>query len=439
MEEFCKDCPLVTEVAKLRAKIEELRAELAELKKPLKDASNSSVSPSSDRKFYPKRGKSERSVGGQFGHKGVTKELIENPDEIVEIKPKSCKYCGCEEFFEAEIDKKQIIDIPELKPKVVEYQATTGICKRCRRKNKAKNPVKSKVSFRARMQAMIGYFHVAHHLSYEKLKSTFADIFSVDLSKGTIDSKIKGLEDKLTPKYNTILKSLKASDVIGSDETGMRINAKNSYIWTFQNEQNTLFKTADSRGFNVIRNTIGEKFDGSWISDRFGSQLKVKAYHQLCLAHLIRDCKYIEEFENSSWAKDLREIFEKSIKFRNEKGSNFNPYKAESFREIQKLKKELYKLFSKPPPQKHEKRLYKSLLGRENQLILFLENPKVDPTNNGSERALRNRVIHRKVAGCFRSKQGASSHDVIASIIETAKKQNLNILQSLLQPLTVNT
>ena len=53
---------------------------------------------------------------------------------------------------------------------------------------------------------------------------------------------------------------------------------------------------------------------------------------------------------------------------------------------------------------------------------MFLTDSDVPATNNGSEQALRNRVVHRKVCGCFRNGTGARSHDVIVSIIETAKK-----------------
>jgi len=432
--EHCKNCPLIEEIAKLRAEIEALKKELEKYQKPAKDSSNSSLPPSTDKnKKYPEREKSGKKPGGQFGHKGYTRMFSETPDEIVELYPETCQCCGNDQFIKTGniLDKRQLIDIPPITAHVIEYQQKAGICSKCGHRNLGKFPVNSKIQFGDRIRALIGYFHVMNHLSYERLKKTFNDIFSIDISKGTIDNKIKELEIKLTPAYFDILENLKHSNVIGSDETGMRINSTNSYIWTFQNEMNTLFKNADSRGFKVIEETIGEEFQGSWVSDRLGSQLKIKADHQLCLPHLIRDCKYIEEVEKSKWAKKLRKFFEKSIKFKKEKGDSFKPLEANTFREVQKLKKELYKIFSKAPPQKEEKRLYNQLIGRQNQLILFLDKPEVPHDNNGSERALRNRVVHRKVAGCFRSNRGANSQDVIASIIETTKKRGLNILDSL--------
>lgn len=201
----------------------------------------------------------------------------------------------------------------------------------------------------------------------------------------------------------------------------------------FQNDDFSYFKTAKSRGFTVIESLFGKKFDGNWISDRFGSQLKIQANHQLCSSHLIRDCQYAVDAGKSEWAKELKQILKDGIEFKNSK-KDFNPCSIEEFREIQKIKDRLDNLFSKPPPEEEAKKLYKGLIGRRKQLILFLNDPKVPATNNGSERALRNRVIHRKVCGCFRTPDGAKSHDVIATIIETAKKQGINILETLVNP-----
>ena len=81
--------------------------------------------------------------------------------------------------------------------------------------------------------------------------------------------------------------------------------------------------------------------------------------------------------------------------------------------------------------EKDSLKLYKSLLPRVNQLLLFLEYKNVPPTNNASERALRNMVTKRKVSGCHRSEKGAKRLCIISSVIETAKKQSIDIMKAL--------
>ena len=65
------------------------------------------------------------------------------------------------------------------------------------------------------------------------------------------------------------------------------------------------------------------------------------------------------------------------------------------------------------------------------ELLLFLEDKNIPATNNASERALRNRVIKNKVSGCFRSELGAFCNEILSSIIKTAKKQKVSLLDAL--------
>ena len=51
--------------------------------------------------------------------------------------------------------------------------------------------------------------------------------------------------------------------------------------------------------------------------------------------------------------------------------------------------------------------------------------------NNSSEQAIRMVKVKQKISGCFRSQHGAKRHSVLLSIIETAKKQNINTLKAI--------
>jgi transposase len=64
-------------------------------------------------------------------------------------------------------------------------------------------------------------------------------------------------------------------------------------------------------------------------------------------------------------------------------------------------------------------------------LLLFLHRDDVPPTNNASERALRNSVIYRKVTGGFRSDWGADLYAALISILETARRRDLPIFETL--------
>ena len=100
---MCKDheCTRLQELEDLRNENAQLKAELEKYKNPPKDSSNSSLPPSTDKKpnKYPPKKKSWKKLGGQKGHKGSTKFMVDNPDLIEEIIPEICPNCGCNHIF----------------------------------------------------------------------------------------------------------------------------------------------------------------------------------------------------------------------------------------------------------------------------------------------------------------------------------------------------
>ena len=61
---------------------------------------------------------------------------------------------------------------------------------------------------------------------------------------------------------------------------------------------------------------------------------------------------------------------------------------------------------------------------------MCLCDPVVPPTSDASERALRNSVVHRKVAGGFCSDWSAEAY-AVATVLDTARKRGQEALASL--------
>ncbi len=99
---------------------------------------------------------------------------------------------------------------------------------------------------------------------------------------------------------------------------------------------------------------------------------------------------------------------------------------------IYQIEKELSQCFAHGPPRSSKGLLlFKHLRLRQDQLLRFLYSPSVPYDNNGSERALRHWALLRKVFGGFRTMTGVARYDVLLSVIESAKRQRLNVLDVL--------
>lgn len=475
---FEHKCKYRERVESLEAQIEELKAALAkkdmeieaqnaifqerltELEKKLaqaenkKDSSNSSIPPSQDpyRPKYPKKEKSGLPAGGQKGHKGSHHAWEENPDEIIPLHPLHCQHCGSDDLtrFPNYEEARQEIEIPPIKPFVREFRAFGCQCKRCGKRSRAPFPhhLKGKVQIGESIENFAVFLKTEIHASHDKIAAFLKGYLNLSVSHGWVQNALERSKQRFLPIYKQIIEALKEQPVLHSDETGCPIAGKKGWLWVFAMKSFCGYVASTSRGFKVIRETIGESFKGSWISDRFTAQLKMVTWHQLCLAHLIRELKWLMEAENSKWASQFRAFLQKTIQTRNDYGDNWNPKQEEVKQLIQQYQDELSDLLSKPPVKARKGKnkpkpliMYEQLSIHRDKLLHFLDNPLVPPTNNLAERLLRGFVTHRKVNGEFKTLDGAQGHAVFRSVFQTAKLQGKNIFdvlshkQSLFQPL----
>ncbi|MCY4195455.1 MAG: transposase [Rhodobacteraceae bacterium] len=67
-------------------------------------------------------------------------------------------------------------------------------------------------------------------------------------------------------------------------------------------------------------------------------------------------------------------------------------------------------------------------------VLRFTRDPTVLPTHNATERALRPLKVQQKISGSFYSATGARNHAVLRTVLDTARKQGGNRLETLRPP-----
>ncbi|MBI2953694.1 MAG: IS66 family transposase zinc-finger binding domain-containing protein [Chloroflexi bacterium] len=130
---------LVVLVRELIDRVKELEAEVAELRARLgTNSRNSGKPPSSDGpgiKPHPKsqRKSSGRKPGGQHGHVGHSLRLVDDPDEVKVHTPSHCKarHQDLGEVPATHCERRQVVDIPPVKMRVVEHQVESKVCPEC--------------------------------------------------------------------------------------------------------------------------------------------------------------------------------------------------------------------------------------------------------------------------------------------------------------------
>jgi transposase len=128
---------LFDRVAEQDVRIAEQEERLAKLERRLgQNSSNSSLPPSSDRGQAPKRParkRSGRKQGGQPGHEGRSRELIDDPDETVEHRPATCRKCGREltgdERMVGSPVRHQVVELPDTVVVTTEHRLLRVCCR----------------------------------------------------------------------------------------------------------------------------------------------------------------------------------------------------------------------------------------------------------------------------------------------------------------------
>ena len=183
-QEATEKAELVIEKQRLDSLIEELSMQVHELLGRLaKDSSNSSKPPSTDgyaKKTRSLRQKSGKKPGGQAGHTGCTRSLVENPDETVVVPPEQCEQCqtSLQGLRAGGCQRRQVVELPEIKAKVIEYQALEVCCPNCLHVTRGTFPdeVRAAVQFGPMVKGIALYLLYGQFLPYARTAELLTDL-----------------------------------------------------------------------------------------------------------------------------------------------------------------------------------------------------------------------------------------------------------------------
>ena len=401
-----------------------------------KTSVNSSKPPSSDM-YRPQRNvslrvKTTKKSGGQKGHKGKTLKMVETPDVVVHHIPQYCNGCGTSLSGQTEQfkERRQVIDIPPIKPVVTEHRTYSIQCN-CGHCTQGTFPeeVKNHVNYGNRITSLIAYLISYQYISWNRIASFFEQVFQVSLSEGTIGNKLKSFTHKCEPIYKEIKRRVQASNCVGADETSCKVNGKKHWIWTWQTSCLTYIVNSVTRGYQTVVDNFEHGFPQSiLVHDCLSAQLKTPAKgHQICIAHLLRELKYFIEKRNSLWAYNFSQILTKALKVKHRYG-----HKGYE-KQVNQIIHDVNILLEWPihTEDKKLKAFRKRMIKRQKYLFPFLYYDYVPPDNNASERAIRNVKVKQKVSGFFKTSQGADQFVMIRSVIDTCLKNNGNVFEAL--------
>lgn len=427
--------PLQRRIAELEQRVVELEAENARLKK---NSANSSKPPSSDiiKPPRPPTPRGAGKIGGQPGHpRHQRKDLPpEQVDAFRSYHLERCPDCGGQVRRTGRIARKlQQLELVEHPVQVTEHQALMVWCPRCRKHHVTALPeaLEKAGLLGPRLTALAGWFKSRGHDSYSTMAEFLADIVRRRVSRGLLAKAIQKVSAALAAPYDALARALAGQARLNVDETGHPENRQNLWTWVFRAGDFTLFHIDPARGSEVLTTLLGKQFKGVLGCDYFSAYRKYLGEHgvgaQFCLAHLIRDLKFLTTLPDAvsvRWADKMlagmRQLF--GVLHRRE------ALTPEAFgRALAKARDALLKRGRRGPPRSEVQNLVRRFKEHGESYFRFVSTPGIEPTNNLAEQALRSVVIDRRLTQGTRSVRGRQWCQRIWTAAATCRQQGRSL------------
>jgi transposase len=406
-----------------------------------KDSSNSSKPPSSDIVKPSAAAVTEdgvrRKIGGQPGHPKHEREPFP-PEQVTHFEEhllEACPCCGGRLRRNAHFARVvQQIDIERPPLTVEQHTSPEYWCDRCQQSFKAPMPSVIEKGGLAgpRLTALIAYLKGACHASFSTTRKFLRDVVGVKISRGELSKILGKVTAALDKPYEELLKTLPNEAVLNVDETGHKENRERWWTWCFRAELYTLYHIDAYRNAEVLMTTLGKEFAGVIGCDYFSAYRRYlrecSVSLQFCLAHLIRDVKFLitlPDARDREYGERLRVALKNLFAVFHQRGQ----WTDEVFDARLRAAREqvLQAGLSQVPPTRHGQNMAKRFRKHGEAYFTFITTPGVEPTNNLAEQAIRFVVIDRHITQGTRSESGRRWCERIWTVIASCTQQGKSV------------
>ena len=424
---------LEKEIEKLRKKIKELEKknkeleeENNEIKKILTLFINPHTPPS--KQFFKKKiSQASKKLGAPLGHKGATRKI---PQSTETVKHFLTNCPNCNNFLKKLLytEERIIEEIPEPQPiKVTKHIIGFYNCKNCGVVT-AKTSLPREGSFGKNVLAQTTLMKYDDRLPARKVANSLNRTFLFEATHSTVLNIVQRVVKAVQHVYEQLKIQIRNFFNVYIDETGIKVQGKQFWIWIFTTLTTTLFVIRKSRHCKIVKEVLGENFQGvincdGWETYKTYKNNNDEVLLQRCWAHAKREVEAIAEKydEVKPLFKWFQNIYTMVCKARE---SSKPLYRRAKLKE--KCESELRQWLDVTKSYKELKTVRTKIENGFEHWFTCIIHPEVEPTNNRAERMLREQVVIRKITGTLRNEKGTTANETMMSLITTWKQQNKN-------------
>lgn len=411
--------------------IEQLRVEIEQLKRRGSAAPFSKGSSKADPK-PPGRKPGQ----GPFLRRDAPAVGPDQPVIPVVVRERCCPDCG----GELGAEKQEIVSITDIpaqpKPEVRLYSVGVRHCRRCGRSVRGRHPEVATDQQGAtahrlgqRVKALGHVLHYQHGVPVRKVPAVIEEMTGLRVTQSALTQHaLKQTDGLMGSAYQRLRESIGRADVAHTDDTGWRIGGRTAFLMVFATLTETVYQIRERHRNEEVREVISPDFAGVLVCDRGRSydaeELRGIA-QQKCFAHLIRNAGEIADGKKGrakEFGQSLKRLLQQALGLAEERATLPS---ADYQQRVAELKSRLtHHLRNRIFRDDDNQRLLNGVGTQQDRgnLLRFLNDPRVEPTNNRAERALRPAVIARKVSHCSKNERGAHAFEAFVSVLQTARR-----------------
>ncbi len=284
------------------------------------------------------------------------------------------------------------------------------------------------------------------HASFSTIRKFIRDVMGEKVSRGYLRKVVEKVSHALDAPYAELLDRLPLEHALNVDETGHKENGAKFWTWVFRAELYVLFKIDKSRGSKVLLDVLGEEFNGVLGCDYFSAYRKyMKNFGitvQFCIAHLIRDIKYLAGLNDpvtkaygTRLLAAVKAMFKVIHNGAHLAPDAFDQAMAQARENIMRaaLNDVPSRLDASGKEVKREAfNMAKRFRENGKAYFEFITTPGIGPTNNLAEQAVRFVVIDRRITQGTRSEKGRETNERLWTVVGTCALQGQSAFEFIL-------
>jgi len=338
-------------------------------------------------------------------------------------------------------------ELPVTRVVVRQFDIQVGRCDRCRRRVQGRHPLQTSdalgaaaAQLGAQVIALVVVLNKQLGLSFGKIVTLLQQLYGLTVTRSGLVHAVHRAARQAGPTYAALCARVRGSPMVSPDETGWKVAGRLQWLWAFATPDTTIYRIQPGRGFDEAATVLGAEFDGVLVRDGWAPYRQfAQAAHQTCLAHLLRRCRLLRiDYPRARFVRDVQGVLQDALALRDRhRAGTISAHGVAVARGhlISRLSDRLAQSSAVPDVERFGRHLTREFPA----IWSFLFDPSIDATNWRAEQALRPVIVTRKVCGGNRSRRGADSQQILASVIRTTSQRQLNphdVLASLLHART---